>query len=118
MGMLPLLGIMLANSARANVTQSTLVSNSGRCTVNTPNKIGEKYRESITRHAIREAKPGIFGWFSICPVNNAALALGLSGRNDAYNLLTAYHCVNRRHIPKEIRKRIPELIREALSEEA
>ena len=80
-----------------------------------PNVYGEQYREMIIRNVIKRARPKIFGWFDICPLNEAADILNIQLRNDAYRFLAVYHCVERCKIPREIRKRIPELIREALT---
>ena len=81
-----------------------------------PNKYADQYREQIIRNVIRQARPSIFGWFDICPVNNAAKVLNVKYMgSDAYRLLGAYHCVGYWFIPRAIRKRIPEFIREALT---
>jgi hypothetical protein len=82
-------------------------------------KYGEQYRELIIKSATNRAIPGVFrylgGWFDICPVNDAADVLGIPKRNDAYRLLTVYHCVTWLRIPRTIRQRFPELIQEALT---
>jgi hypothetical protein len=80
----------------------------------TKNKYADMYGEKIIKSVIGRSMPKLFGWFDICPVNDAAKFFGINEHNDAYRLLYQYHCVHRGKIPREIRKRIPELIREAL----
>ena len=78
-------------------------------------------REAIIGDVIRRARPRWwqwpFDWFNICPVDAAArlFEIDWQGRNSAYLLLLNYHCVGYWHIPCEIRRRMPDLIREALS---
>ncbi len=79
------------------------------------NIYGELYREQIIECAIKRAIPKWNGHFTICPLNEASESLGMKHRNDAYKFLSGLHCVDMKHIPKELKKRMPELIREALS---
>jgi len=87
----------------------------------TRNKYADAYSEEIIVSAIRRAIPRWGqGWFDVCPVNQAARFFGIKEgqENDAFRLLNLYHCVDKEHIPAEISKRIPELIREALEHAA
>ncbi len=75
-------------------------------------------REQIILGVIARARPRWpFGWFNICPVNDVQCLFHVDWwqRNDAYRLLETFHCVGYFGIPREIRKAIPALIREALS---
>lgn len=77
----------------------------------------EIHREDLIESAIKEARPAWpLGWLNVCPLNRVAVAVGAPDyrQTDAFKLLDAYHCVNYYSIPREIRRRIPELIREAL----
>jgi hypothetical protein len=81
------------------------------------NVYGDKWREPIIRSVIRRARPTwMFGWFNICPLNDVRDMLGIEfPGNDAYRLLDSFHCVGYYGIPREIRRRLPQLIREALT---
>jgi hypothetical protein len=73
------------------------------------------YREILIRNTVKRMRPRITRpWLNVCPLNDAAPAFNVCVRNDAYNLLAAYHCENWWRIPKEIRKNLSELVREAL----
>jgi hypothetical protein len=78
-------------------------------------------REQIILGVIEQATPRWwkwpFNWFNICPLNHVSevFHIDFTHRNDAYRLLETYHCVHQFQIPREIRKAIPALIREALS---
>jgi hypothetical protein len=78
-------------------------------------------REEIIRSVIWRARPKWWrwplDWFTICPLNDVAelFHIDYSHRNDAWQTLQIYHCVGYWRIPREIRKAIPALIREALS---
>jgi hypothetical protein len=78
-------------------------------------------REQIILEVIRRARPRWwkwpFGWFNICPLDNVSelFHIDYTHRNDAWRILQLYHCVTYSRIPREIRKAIPALIREALS---
>lgn len=78
----------------------------------------EVFREEITRNAISRSRPlPLMKWFSICPVDDAAKLLGgINGdsESEAYKLLRIFHCKGYFSIPKYIRRRIPDLIREVL----
>jgi len=78
------------------------------------------YRESIIRRAIRQALPTWpFGFFSICPTTEAATSLDIEYfdcGNDAYEILRLFHCWNYYSIPRQIRKQMPFLIREMLTD--
>jgi hypothetical protein len=84
-------------------------------------QISEKHREMILRGVIERVLPPWWHWpfncFTICPLNDAAqlFRIDWSHKNSAYLLLDSYHCVPRSKIPREIRKAIPDLVREALS---
>lgn len=84
-------------------------------------ELSMKCREEIILDVIRRAGPHWwkwpFGWFNVCPVNDAAKIFDIdwAHMNHAYQLLQAYHCVGYWGIPPGIRKAIPDLIREALS---
>jgi hypothetical protein len=84
-------------------------------------ELSQEHREILIRSVIKRAKPRWwkwpFNWFNICPVSDAAklFEIDWQHRNSAYLLLQSYHCVGYRSIPPEIRKAIPDLIREALS---
>jgi hypothetical protein len=76
--------------------------------------VREEYREAIIRNAFRQARPKWYRtYFDICPINNAAAALGVFGRNDAYNMLASYHC---ERLPPELFVDLLEIVREALTE--
>lgn len=115
MGLPGIVALMAANNARSVISSSSR-SKPERCDA-APNKYGEQYREQIIRATIRRSRPRLFGLLGldVCPVNDAANILNVDTKNDAYRLLSAYHCVQYWNIPKEIRHRIPELIREALT---
>ena len=80
-----------------------------------------EHREAIILGVIKQATPRWwkwpFNWFDICPVSCAAEVFNIDWqhRNSAYHLLELYHCVGYWSIRREIRRRIPDLIREALS---
>ncbi len=120
MGMFPIIAILAAQNAR-NLLQITPPRKEKEAyspaPSSGPNKYGDQYREEIIKKAIKMASPSSwFGWFSICPLNDVQEILGAPFMgNDAYRLLDSYHCVNYFSIPREIRKRLPELIREALT---
>jgi hypothetical protein len=85
---------------------------------NLADKLIAESREQLILSTIRRSKPfPLFGWFSICPINDVArfFGVGICNGNSAYKLLDAFHCVHYFGIPKEIRRRIPELVREALT---
>ena len=54
-------------------------------------------------------------FFSICEVRDAAKVLGVPAGGEAYDMLNQLHCVHWADMPLEIRKVVPELIREVLS---
>lgn len=89
--------------------------------MDTASQMVAEHREVIILGVIRRARPRWwkwpFDWFSICPVDAAARLFDIDwqGRNSAYLLLLSYHCVGYWGIPREIRRKIPDLIREALS---
>ena len=97
--------------------QSPLGTRPALATKSAPNAYGEEYREQIIRNVIWRARPRWFGvmGLDICPLNEASAILNIQERNDAFRLLAAYHCVSYWNIPREIRRKIPELIREALT---
>jgi hypothetical protein len=84
-------------------------------------QLSGELREAIIRGVIRQARPRWwkwpFDWFDICPLDKVSEVFGIDWRhrNRAYLLLHSYHCVGYWGIPREVRKAIPELIREALS---
>ena len=74
----------------------------------------EEYREAIIRNAFRRARPKWYqGYFDICPINDAASALGVYDRNEAYTVLAVYHC---ERLPSELKRDLLEIVREALTE--
>lgn len=89
--------------------------------MDTASQMVTEHREAIILGVIRRARPRWwqfpFNWFNVCPLNDAAELFNIDWwhRNSAYHLLEFYHCVGYWSIPREIRRRIPDLIREALS---
>jgi hypothetical protein len=122
MGIPGIVALMAINNARAISASSTARENGGTsCGWAQPNRYGDQYREQIISSVIRRSRPRWYGGigFNVCPLNDAAPVLNVQiCGNDAYRLLDAYHCVGYWRIPREIRRRIPELIREALTPEA
>lgn len=119
MGFFPLIAILAANASRnlaaikprwrPSMPSDLSSRNCGR------NKYGEEYRHQIVESAVDRCYWGRpHRVFDICPVDDVFSLLGCVHRNDAYRLLAAYHCWEYRKIPKDIRRRIPELVREAL----
>jgi hypothetical protein len=80
-----------------------------------------RQRQVLIRDVIRRCTPRWwkwpFDWFDVCPLTVAAIFLQIDwkNRNSAFLLLEHYHCVGYWGIPREIRRAIPALIREALS---
>lgn len=89
----------------------------------TPIPYDEIFREHIVDLAIRRARPILF-WrqFSLTAVNEAAQNLKVRnyGNTDrievlpAYKVLAAFHRTGWLGIPRDIRRLIPEMIREVL----
>lgn len=84
-------------------------------------QLSEKHRELIIRGLVERVAPPWWHWpfnhFNICPLNDAAklFRIDWQHKNSAYLLLDSYHCVRQSKIPREIRRAIPDLVREALS---
>ena len=58
-------------------------------------------------------------YFSICTIDKCAAILGAPTKgSQAYNILSALHCVHYVRIPKPLRDQIPELIKQCLGVEA
>ncbi len=114
MGLPVIVALMAANNAMSISLRGPGSSGVRSTRAPQPNKYGDLYREQIIKNAIRRAWPW-FGWLNICPIDQAVKILNIQGENDAYRLLVAFNFVDRFKIPREIRRRIPELIREALS---
>lgn len=53
--------------------------------------------------------------FSICTVDSLMKLVGTTARTPAYTQLHALHCVDYADMPKELRDRIPHLVRECLT---
>jgi len=89
-------------------------------------QLSVKHRELLVRTTISQAIPHWwqfpFNFFNICPVSSAMTALSGNtyelSQGGAYRLLNMYHCVPQWHIPKEIYKQMPGLIREVLFPES
>lgn len=79
----------------------------------------EVLRDEIVQGAIKKVYPVPF-WktLDICSLSEAAEALGkpslYGSKNKAFELLKMYHCTGYFSIPRSIRRRIPDLVREAL----
>lgn len=59
------------------------------------------------------------GSFSICTLDRCAEILGIQLRgSEAYKLLGALHCVDFAAMPPNVRKAVPELVRQCLNMEA
>lgn len=54
-------------------------------------------------------------YFSICTVDKLLKLVGTNARTPAYTQLSALHCVDYADMPKELRERIPYLVRECLA---
>ncbi|MHB8123124.1 MAG: hypothetical protein ACYDG4_13320 [Desulfuromonadaceae bacterium] len=54
------------------------------------------------------------GSFSICCIDKVAAVLMINPKGRAYDLLSSLHCINFRDMPSEVRKAVPELIKECL----
>lgn len=84
-----------------------------------PNPYAEQYREQLVEMTVKKScHRGAFWWnkwFSICPLNEVAPLFGITRETSpAYQLLSLFHCWDYSEIPREVRERLPELIREAL----
>lgn len=82
----------------------------------------DNMRETIVRMTIKRAMPKWYNWippffgpFSICPLNDVRYVLGVTSRNEAYEFLATLHCMDVWNMTKELRSKLPELIREALA---
>ena len=53
--------------------------------------------------------------FSICTVDSMMKLVGTTARSAAYTQLNALHCVDFADMPKDLRERIPHLVRECLA---
>lgn len=53
--------------------------------------------------------------FSICTVDKLMKLVGTNARTPAYTQLSALHCVDYADMPKDLRERIPHLVRECLA---
>ena len=117
MGLPGIVALMAINNLNSSIVSGATGKRSSYVSPGTPlpNRYGDEYREHIIRSVIRRARPSLFGWFDICPLNEACGPLNIPEYNDAYRFLHSLHCVGYFHIPRAIRKRIPELIREALT---
>lgn len=79
------------------------------------------HRELLIQSVIRRVAPPWWHWpfnhFNICPLNDLGqlFHIDYSHRNSAYLLLDSFHCMPQSRIPREIRRAIPDLVREALS---
>jgi hypothetical protein len=84
-------------------------------------QLSTEHREAIILSVIKQATPRWWKWpfnsFNVCPLNSVAELFNIDWQhhNSSWLLLQHYHCVGYWTIPREIRQRIPELIREALS---
>lgn len=75
----------------------------------------DELREEIVKMAIKNACPSsIFGFF-VCPLNDVHEVLKADMYCEAYEFLHSLHCKSAWRIPKNIRKQLPQLIREALA---
>ena len=85
-----------------------------------PLSYAEGLREAIVKSAIWQVRPLPFPtcWLDITPLEMAGEALGQSYgqiiKTRAYKVLRIYHCSGYFSIPRQIRRRIPELVREVL----
>jgi hypothetical protein len=57
------------------------------------------------------------GYVSICTIDSIGTMLGINPKGEAYDILRPLHCVNFSQMPDELRKAIPDLIRQCLSVE-
>lgn len=58
------------------------------------------------------------GSFSICTIDKCAEILGVQVRgSESYNILSALHCINYAEMPPEVRRAIPQLIKDCLNVE-
>lgn len=81
-------------------------------------EVQQEVRQHIIDLAIKQAMPSFFGFFSVCPIHKAAAMLGLSPNyidSNSYRILRSFHCVDRWKIPKEVRQKLPILIRDILT---
>ena len=53
--------------------------------------------------------------FSICDIDKVCQITGASTRTDAYQLLSALHCVEYADMQPSLRERLPHLVREAIT---
>jgi hypothetical protein len=54
-------------------------------------------------------------FFSICDIDKVCQITGASTRTDAYQLLSALHCVEYADMQPSLRERLPHLVREAIT---
>lgn len=70
-------------------------------------------QQLVLRAATRKLFDNSF--FSICTVDKLMKLVGTNARTPAYTQLSALHCVNYADMPKDLRERIPHLVRECLA---
>lgn len=57
------------------------------------------------------------GWLDICTIDQVANMMGVNPKGGAYSILRPLHCVHFDKMPAELRKELPNLIRQCLAAE-
>jgi hypothetical protein len=83
-----------------------------------PISLTKVVRSELVNYAIKKTRPvPIFKCLDICPLREVGKALGKDpyvSHSEAFALLRVFHCVGWFSIPRQVRRRIPDLIREVL----